>query len=275
MKKVVLSVLLFVFLSSFVVEDKYRSIHNDFFKKGEHIEYLVHYGFINAGTATVDVSSQNYILNNRICYRVDVSGKSIGAAGAIVSVNDVWRSYVDTAAFVTHRFYRKLEEGNYRREEMTDFNPLTNSAIMKYEEYGTKDPANKPRTRKTINVKTPNYVQDMVSGYYFIRTVDLNKLKEGDLFTVPGILEDKMYNMQIRYKGKEIVKTKFGKIHAHRLIPIMPGNETFKGESSIRFWVSDDKNRVPVRIEADMFIGKVVIEIQDYKNLRHKFNFTK
>jgi hypothetical protein len=55
----------------------------------------------------------------------------------------------------------------------------------------------------------------------------------------------------------------------------MPENGMFSGESSIRFWVSDDKNRVPIRIEADMFIGKVVVEITNHKNLRHPLNFTK
>ena len=73
--------------------------------------------------------------------------------------------------------------------------------------------------------------------------------------------------------NKEEVKTKFGRIMAHRLVPIMPENQMFSGENSIRFWVSDDKNRVPVRIEADMVIGKVVCEIRDYSNLRHKMSF--
>jgi hypothetical protein len=86
-------------------------------------------------------------------------------------------------------------------------------------------------------------------------------------------LEDAIYTLQIRYKGKEEVKTKFGRIMAHRLVPIMPANQMFSGENSVRFWVSDDKNRVPVRVEADMYIGKVVCEIRDYSNLKHKMSF--
>ena len=87
------------------------------------------------------------------------------------------------------------------------------------------------------------------------------------------MLEDATYTLQIRYKGKEEIKTKFGRINAHRLVPIMPANQMFSGENSVRFWVSDDKNRVPVRVEADMFIGKVVCEMRDYSNLRYKMNF--
>ncbi|NJL12272.1 MAG: DUF3108 domain-containing protein [Microscillaceae bacterium] len=176
--------------------------------------------------------------------------------------------------FIPHRFYRALEEGNYRRKELTDFNPLTKTAVMNYEEYNVKEnAADEKRKRESKTVKIPQYVQDLVSGYYYLRTLDFNKLTPGQVITIPGILEEKLYELKIRYLGKDVAKTKFGKMNAHRLVPIMPENSLFAGESSVRFWVSDDKNRVPIRVEADMFIGKVVVEIKDYKNIRHNFNF--
>ncbi|TAE09296.1 MAG: DUF3108 domain-containing protein [Bacteroidetes bacterium] len=273
MKKIASWALLIMLASGFVAEGNYRTIKNDTFKQGEHVEYLVHYGMLTAGTATVDVQQKKYTLNNRMCYRVDVVGKTSGFGGALVRVEDTWRTYIDTSAFVSHRFYRHLEEGEYRREEVTDFSPLQNSAVMKYEDYSLKDDANKPHNKGKKTFKTPDYVQDMISGYYYLRTIDFSKYKEGDIITISGVLEDATYTLQIRYKGKEEVKTKFGRINAHRLVPIMPANQMFSGENSVRFWVSDDKNRVPVRVEADMFIGKVVCEIRDYSNLRYKMNF--
>jgi hypothetical protein len=273
MKKILLWSMVFIGLSAFMTTSDYRSIKNDSFQRGEQIEYLVHYLGLSAGTAKVNVDPRCYVLNNRICYRVEVLGQTVGAAGAMYKVNDTWRSYVDSTAFITHRFFRHLEENNYRREELTDFNPLTNVATMKYEQYGTKDPPNKPRQKGVKTFTAPQYAQDLVSGYYYLRTIDFNQLKEGEIITIPGVLENESYTLSIRYKGKETVRTKFGKINAHRLVPIMPKNGLFNGESSIRFWVSDDKNRVPVRIEADMFVGKVVCEIRDYKNIRHKFSF--
>lgn len=274
MKKLLIYSVLIACSFGFKSEQQYRKVKNESFQRGEHIEYLVHYGPISAGTAVIDVSPKVYLLNNRVCYKVDVVGKTVGAAGVITHVNDVWRTYIDTAAFVTHRFYRELEEGPFRRKEKTDFNPLTNSAVMNFVEYREKDaPEDYKKGQKTFTI--PNYAQDMVSGYYFLRTIDFKNLKVNETITVPGMLEDKLYNLQIKYLGKETIRTKFGKINAHRLVPIMPENGLFSGESSIRFWISDDMNRVPVKIEADMFIGKVVIEVKDYKNLRHKFNFVK
>ena len=274
MKKILFYSLVIACSLGFTNEQQYRKLKNEAFKKGEHIEYLVHYGPLNAGTATIDVSPKVYLLNNRVCYRVDVKGKTVGAAGIVTRVNDIWRTYIDTTAFVTHRFYRSLEEGPFRRKEKTDFKPLTNSAVMNFVEYREKDaPEKRKKGQKVFSIQ--DYTQDMISGYYYLRTIDFNKLKKGEVINVPGILEDEQYNLKIRYLGKEVTKSKFGKINAHRLVPIMPENGLFSGENSIRFWISDDLNRVPVRVEADMFIGKVVIEIKNYKNLRHKLNYVK
>ncbi|TAE46586.1 MAG: DUF3108 domain-containing protein [Cytophagia bacterium] len=264
--------LLCLFFASFVGEGSYRFIKNDIFGKNEHIEYGVSFGFLNAGVATVDVSPKHFLLNNRICYKIDVAGRTTGIGGGIVRVQDTWRTYLDTAAFVCHRSFRHIEEGSYRREELTDFKPLTNKGIMKFEEYGEKDPISKRKKGKK-EFKIPDNVQDMVSGYYYLRTLNFDKMQIGEVVMISGMLEDKSYDLKIKYKGKDIIKTKFGKIHAHKIVPIMPDNQMFSGENSVRFWVSDDKNRVPVRVEADMFIGKIVVELKDYANLKHKFNF--
>ncbi len=269
---------LMVLLLSFTPTNlqKYRLIKNDFFKRGEHIEYLVHYGPLVAGTAVVDVHNKYYLLNDRYCYRVDIKGKTSGVGGALVTVNDEWRSYIDTASFIPHRFYREIEEGDFRRKELTDFNPITNTAVMKFEQFSAKEEKDESKKKKnTVSINVPDYVQDIVSGYYYLRTINFNTLSAAEIVTVPGILEDKLYNLKVRFLGKDVVRTKFGKINAFKLVPIMPENGLFSGESSVRFWVSDDKNRVPVRIEADMFIGKVVIEITNFRNLRHTLNFVK
>ncbi|MCS6822526.1 MAG: DUF3108 domain-containing protein [Microscillaceae bacterium] len=263
-----------LFFCSFFHKEGYRYIKNDVFQKGEQIEYLVHYGFLNAGIANVEVSPKTYVINGRVCYKVDILGRTIGAF-SLYRVQDIWRTYIDTAAFVPHRFYRQLEENNYRRTEITDFYPLNNTAQMDFEEWGANDPPTKERRKGVKKFNTVANVQDIVSGYYYLRMYDFNKMKPGEVITIPGVLEDQIYYLKIRYKGKEEVTTRFGKMHAHRLVPIMPENQMFSGESSVRFWVSDDKNKIPVRVEADMFIGKVVVEITNYKNLRHKFNFKK
>ena len=52
-------------------------------------------------------------------------------------------------------------------------------------------------------------------------------------------------------------------------MPVMPDNNLFRGENSIRFWISDDKNKIPLKVEAEMFIGSAGVEITSFKGLKN------
>ena len=75
-----------------------------------------------------------------------------------------------------------------------------------------------------------------------------------------------MYDFKVVYKGKETVKTKLGKFSAFKMTPMMPENKIFSGKNAITFWMSNDSNRVPLKIRAKMFVGAIEVEITEYKN---------
>ena len=51
--------------------------------------------------------------------------------------------------------------------------------------------------------------------------------------------------------------------------PVMPDNSIFEGEDAILAWISDDENKIPLKVEAEMFIGHAGIELSDYSGLRN------
>jgi hypothetical protein len=55
----------------------------------------------------------------------------------------------------------------------------------------------------------------------------------------------------------------------------MPENSLFKGKDSITAWFSDDKNRIPIKVSADMFIGSAGVELTSYKGLKNPLNLVK
>lgn len=262
MKKLTIYISFIAILMGFIAKDTYRIVKNESFKRGESIEYLLHYGVLNAGVATVDVSNKLYLLNNRVCYKIDVYGKSIGALDAATRIRDVWRSYIDTASISSHRFYRNIEEGPYRKEETIHINMASKTAKIEDE-------------KPVRTVKTPAHVQDIVSGYYYLRTINFESMKEGEIINIPVLFEDTNYDFKIRYKGRTEVDTKFGKIKAFLAVPIMPDNKLFKGDDAIKVWISDDKNKIPVKVEVELVIGSVSMELKNYKNLKYPFNFIK
>jgi len=213
----------------------YRIVSQSNFGKGEHLEYLVHYGFLNAGIASVDVDKKLYLVNKRPCYRIDVYGKSTGSLEAVTKIRDFWRSYVDTASIQTQKFYRNLLEGDYTKEETTTFSPLEQTAQIKDE-----------RGQRSFN--TPAYVQDLVSGFYFLRTLPFEKYKKGDIIQVPGVLETDTYDLKVEFLGEEEAKCLLGKTNCYVLSPFVPENKLFRGKRPVKVFISADKNRIPIRI---------------------------
>ncbi|MFC3809599.1 DUF3108 domain-containing protein [Lacihabitans lacunae] len=259
-----LKLLILVFASflifSFVAND-YRFVSNGSFKPGESYDYKVKYGFLTIGAADVDVDEKIYSLNGRPCYKVNVQGRTAGLTD-MFKVRNTYRSYVDTLAFIPHKFIYSAREKSYKRDQIINFDQTHNEAV-KYE----KDESKK--------FDVPNNIQDVISGYYFLRTVDFSKFGIGHTISTPLFFDEELYQMKVRYNGKGTVDTKFGKIKVLKLNPILPKNDLFSGENAIRVWVSDDENRVPIKIEVDFSFGTIDMELKNYKGVKYPFRWYK
>ena len=245
-----------VFLLSFYISE-YRQIENDSFKAGEKYNYKVKYGFLTIGIANVDVDDKIYNLNGRPCFKVNVLGKTAGITD-MFKVRNTYRSYIDTTAFIPHKFIYSARENSYKRDQIVNFDHIKNELVKIEKEES-----------KTFNV--PDNIQDVISGYYFLRTIDFSKFSIGQTVSAPLFFDEEFYSMKIKYAGKGVVNTKFGKIKVLKLNPILPKNELFKGDNAIRIWVSDDKNRVPIKMEIDLSIGTIDMEMKSYQGQKYPF----
>ncbi|WP_114778326.1 DUF3108 domain-containing protein [Botryobacter ruber] len=267
MKKVLpIIVLVLMVVSGFVMNNKPLVVPNESFTTGEVLKYKVHYGPITAAEAVIDVAPSLQYVNGKPCYKATVYGKTNSSFDLFLKVRDTWQSYIDTAAIVPQRSFRNIEEGNYRKRETVDFNHHTNTATVERK---------KNKHKESGTYKVPNQVQDIVSGFYFLRTQNYEKMRVGEKFHVKGFLDDEVFDMVVTYKGKETVSTKAGDIRAIKLVPAMPDNKLFKGEDAITVYLSDDKNKIPVLIQAAMFVGSVKVDLYEYKNLKHNIYIAK
>ncbi|MDP2423505.1 MAG: DUF3108 domain-containing protein, partial [Bacteroidales bacterium] len=221
------------------------------------------------GKCTANVHPGYFKLNNRDCFKVDVFARTVGVVDWIVDVENEYRAYVDTVSLLPQMFYRKQREGKYSIEEQTEF-----------------DQKNKQITVRTFEKKSGQWaepvfydatgqIRDMISGFLFLRAMDLPNLTLNDTIKVAGFFEDEVYQMQIVHKGEKTINTKMGKIKTLVFKPIMPKNKLFDGKESITLYFSDDKNRIPIKFEANMFIGKASLELIDYSGLRNPLNIVK
>ena len=233
---------------------------------GETFEYKVTFGFFTVGKAQIQTSQKIYRVNGRPCYKIEVRGKTSGAVNWVAAVDDTWGAYVDTLAFLPYLAYRNIKENNYRKNELTKF-----------------DQRNKMVELKVLNQKTGSFkeptifqamepVRDVVAGYTYLRTLNYENKVEGDTISLYGVLEDEFYHLKVLFAGREVLSTKLGKISAYKLVPVMPTNQLFSGENAITIWLSADENKIPLKVEANMVIGKAgceIIEVQHLKSQLH------
>lgn len=236
---------------------------NESFQRGEELRYKVTFGFFSVGHAITKVDASTFTMNGKVCYKVDAFGETSNWISWLSKVNDNWGAYLDTTSVSTQVSYRKIREGRYRLDEMTHFNHQSRRAEVRVRDVKT----GVYKSSKTFDI--PPNATDLIGGFMHLRFIDFSKLRPGDTVSIAGFLEDTAYDLKVQFKGKSVVTTKLGKIPCYELIPQMPDNKLFDGENSITVWISEDKNRIPVRIQARMFIGSTGIELENYSKLKH------
>jgi len=265
MKRWIFSVIIVGLLAAFSIERQtsFPVVKNTSFKGGEQLEYKVSVWGIGVAQAITRVDAKSYNINSRPCYKIDAYGKTTGISW-IYRVDDNWGAYIDTSAMVTHVAYRKIRENDYRKDEQVTFDHQEKKARVKImnQEKGIYE--------KVDDYNIPENATDLVGGFIQLRFLDFKKIQKGDTVSISGFFEDQSYVLKIIYKGKQTVSTKLGKIPCHVLVPIMPDNKLFNGENSISVWVSDDGNKIPVKIQAKMFVGHTGLELVSFRGLRNQ-----
>jgi hypothetical protein len=231
------------------------------FATGEVLKYKVHYGLINAAEAEIELAPDIHRVNDRPCYRANVFGKTVGSFDFFLRIRNTWRSFIDTSLIVPQKYHRNVEEGRYRKKENVTFNHSTHTALVE--------------TKQTLNLSIPDRVQDVVSGFYYLRTLNFDRYRVGDVIQLKGYFYKKIYDMQVVYKGRETVETKAGTFKTFKLVPKMPSTDLFAGESSVSIYLSDDKNKIPVLIKADLLVGAVKVDLYEYSGLKHRLNLAR
>lgn len=261
MKKCWLLVLFICFLG-LAHAQQYPLSSKNYIQHGELLTYKISYGFLTIGEATIATSNEVHLVDKESCYRVDISGRTTGAIGWVAKVDDKWGAFLRKSDLLPVKGYRIVRENNYKRDETTFFDHQKKE--IRYYKYNHQE---KKYHKEQVFTFTET-VRDLIGAYQYFRQLDYNAMSYGDTIKVAGFFEDEFYNFKILYQGKEKIKTEFGKVRAIKLVPVMPKNKVFDGENSISLWLSDDENRIPLKAEANMFIGKAGCDIISFTNLK-------
>jgi len=223
------------------------------FQKGEKLEYLVHYGFINAGTAVIEVREEEHEINGRDVLHLVGTGKSRGAFDWFFKVRDYYESYVDTEHMYPYIFTRDVSEGGYEFEQ---------NYVFFHHRRAVK-------TQKDTWHHIPQGVQDLLSAYYFARTLDMDQYAVGDVIVMQAFVDEKLEPLRVRYVGRETIKTKSGEYRCLKFQPMVQPGRIFNEPEDLTVFVTDDKNKIPVLAKANILVGSIKMELISYENVKY------
>lgn len=252
MKKIIFLFLLFISVSF----DTQKPTAYDV---GEWFKFRIHYGFINAGYATLEVKEA--VKENKKVYHAIGKGYTVGMSRFFFKVNDNYESYFDKVTNKPYQFVRKIDEGGYTKDQEGFFNQWNNKVLVK--NY-------KSKTEQAYTV-TEN-VQDILSTFYFLRNhPNIDKLKVGESIAVDMFFDDEIFKFKLKFMGREDIKTKFGTAPAMIFRPLVQSGRVFKEEESLTVWISDDENKIPLRIKASLAVGSIKADLEGFKGLKNPF----
>ncbi len=239
--------------------DNLRSINHNAFKDGEQLEYRLHYGVINAGTAKLEVKKLSKKIAGREVYHIIGSGRSKGAFDWFFKVRDRYETYMDVDGVFPWMFVRNISEGGYK----------------KHQTYTFAQNKNKVDNGKGQSFETPQGVQDMLSSFYYARTIDYTNAKKDEIFTVWSFVDDEIWPLKIRFKGRETIKVSGKKYKAMKFHPVVQEGRLFEDEKDVTVWISDDENKIPLLAQGKIMVGSIKMELTKYSGLASPISLVK
>ncbi|MDT8346893.1 MAG: DUF3108 domain-containing protein, partial [Flavobacteriaceae bacterium] len=229
------------------------------YKPGEWFKFKVRYMAFNVSYAELSVNEKS--LHGKKVNHVVGTGKSTGLLRLFYKVDDRYESFIDPNTDQPYRFIRKIDEGGHTKDIEINFNYKNKQAYVDNFKYNKRD---------TIPLKPG--AQDMISAFYFLRNqVDPTSISVGDTFQLPMYLDEDSFEFKLEYVADDVLKTKFGKIQCMIFKPYVMEGRVFKEKEGLSVWISKDRNKIPIKVKANLAVGSLTAELDQFKGLKHSF----
>ena len=234
------------------------------FKNGEWLRFKVRYGIFNASMATLSLKEEMY--NGAKVYHAIGKGSTTGLARVFFRVDDVYESYFGINDGKPRLFIRNIYEGGYTKYLKMYFNHTENKVKINNVENGNN-----------TEISFQPGLQDVISAFYALRHYpNIDQLKTGEQVSLDMIFDDdEVYKFKLKLLGREQIKTNFGTVNTLKFCPLVQDGRVFKEEESITMWITDDKNKIPVKLKAALRVGSLIAELDGFNSLKHETNLKK
>lgn len=257
MKRNIRIILITVLITAFTFfeGEGQATVKNNAFQAGENLKYLVHYGWIDGGYETMKIENSTFY--DLDIYHIFMNARTTGLTDKLYRVDDTYESFVVPETGLPLKSIRNIKEHNYRQYIEVVFD--------QDEDYVFSQLSGKH--------KVPDNTFDILSAFFYLRNILYEKgdtgLTDNEIINISTFFGDDIFPLIIRYKGKETIKTRLGKVKCIKFQPVTEVGRVFKDEDDMTIWVSDDLNFVPVRVKFDLFIGSLNCDLIEYSGLKY------
>jgi len=230
---------------------------------GELLTYDVSYqvGPVWANIALVTFSTVKEVQGGKDVMHMKLNGRTYPTYDHLFKVRDSYESWVVNQTWQPVKFQRYtthddntvlLTQFFYPAQSFLYYNLKTNNGPV------TKGQAS---LGKCMN--------DMVSSLYFPRTMQVENLRPGTVITLSVLYNNEPTTLRLVAQGKGIIEARDGKkYHCSKFVVKMNSTiSLFKENSDLVVWLTADKNKIPVYVEATLKVGTVKIYLKEAKGM--------
>jgi hypothetical protein len=229
-----------------------------YFEVGEKLEFSINYGWFKLGEAVAIHGERKNFMNGKDHYSVDLEAKTVGFLSFIKNVDAHFLSFLQTDSYKPTYSEKQVLEGKDEWDQTNYFN--YKRMIADVNVY-----TNKKRPHRHWIVDLEENTFDILGTYMYLRNVEWLDMNVGDSIMLGTLYEKKVYNFGIEHGGYETIKWDGNTYNAYKIYVLFPISRTFPEEKAVMFWVIEkDGIRLPVKIEANMRIGKVTCDLEKY-----------
>lgn len=214
------------------------------------MHFRIHYGIINAAQATI--SSKEKKESNLI--QINVKGETTGVFSVITPISDEWISHISSENFKPKKTFFRKRENNYRKSQTAHYNY----------EVGAIQVEDKNNKNNTTSFPMERGVTDMLGAYAEIRNEPIDQWPIGKRISKKIFIEDQVFRAVFSVKAEGSIEVNKKIIPSKLLIIQFPKNGFLSEKEDIRLWVSNDGHHIPVKIEVDLKIGHISIDLTSY-----------
>lgn len=225
------------------------------FQAGEQITYKLKYGFFTAAEAVIKVENAGQKFEGKPALHIYANANTAGTFNVLFKVRNKYETFIDPQTLLPYYYSEDRHEAKYTHTDKITFDHA--KGVVRAD-------------KGTFPFKGNTF--DFLSAYYFARNIDVSGLKIGERLELRYFLEDGIHSLTITYMGKEKVKCGLGTFNCLKFNPTIIPGRIFRKNSKLYLWITDDKNRIPVKAHVELIVGSLVMDLSQASGLKYPLN---